>query len=317
MCTGIRFTSENGDMYFGRNLDWTVSYGEKVVITPRNYAERSAFETSAITEVKPAVIGMGIVVDDTPLYFDCANEHGLAIAGLNFPGYAAYEPEPIDGKLNIAAYEFPLFIARNFKTVAEVETALKNAAIIAKPINDQYPVSELHWLIADQSKSIVVEYTNHGLEIHQNHPDVLTNQPGYDWHHENLRNYMNLFSQMPKEVKWQNTILKPFGSGSLMQGLPGGYSSSNRFVRVAYLNSHYPTKTTEDDNISRLFHTLNGVAMIDGAAKAHDGNFEITLYTSGYSQKTKTYYYNTYDSPAIIATKLSDFDLDQTTLILA
>ncbi|MBR3180208.1 linear amide C-N hydrolase [Candidatus Saccharibacteria bacterium] len=43
----------------------------------------------------------------------------------------------------------------------------------------------------------------------------------------------------------------------------------------------------------------------------------MTLYTSGYSQKTKTYYYNTYDSPAIIATKLSDFDLDQTTLILA
>lgn len=34
MCTGIRFTDKNGAMYFGRNLDWTQGYGEKVVVTP-------------------------------------------------------------------------------------------------------------------------------------------------------------------------------------------------------------------------------------------------------------------------------------------
>ena len=34
MCTGIRFTSTSGAMYFGRNLDWTQGYGERVVMTP-------------------------------------------------------------------------------------------------------------------------------------------------------------------------------------------------------------------------------------------------------------------------------------------
>jgi len=37
MCTGIRFVDNEGNMYFGRNLDWSCSYGEKVVITPTGY----------------------------------------------------------------------------------------------------------------------------------------------------------------------------------------------------------------------------------------------------------------------------------------
>ena len=44
MCTGIRFSDNNGNMYFGRNLDWSVGYGQKVVITPRNYRLNSAFQ---------------------------------------------------------------------------------------------------------------------------------------------------------------------------------------------------------------------------------------------------------------------------------
>ena len=101
MCTGVRFNGSDGEMYFGRNLDWSVGYGEKVVVVPRGYKYNSAF-LGEMTK-SPAVIGMGIVVDNTPLYFDCANEHGLAIAGLNFPGYAAYATDAIDGKTNVAA----------------------------------------------------------------------------------------------------------------------------------------------------------------------------------------------------------------------
>ena len=31
MCTGVRFSDNEGNMYFGRNLDWTEGYGQKVV----------------------------------------------------------------------------------------------------------------------------------------------------------------------------------------------------------------------------------------------------------------------------------------------
>lgn len=314
MCTGVRFTDGNGEMYFGRNLDWSVPYGQKVVITPRGYQYNSAF-LGGMTMKAGAVIGMAIVEENVPLYFDCANEAGLAIAGLNFPGYAKYADTAVDGKTNVAAYEFPLWVVMNFSSVEEVERALKNVAIVAKPINEKYPVSQLHWIIGDNERSIVVEYTERGMEIFKNDVDVLTNQPGYGWHQENLRNYMNLFAQMPKEVKWGKAKLTAFGSGSLMRGIPGDYYSPSRFVRIAYLNTHYPVKSTEEENVSRLFHTLAGVAMIDGAAQMADGACEKTIYTGGYSAATKTYYYSTYEDPAIWKVAMNDYNLDSSDLV--
>ena len=107
MCTGIRFDDDKNNLYFGRNLDWSTGYGEKIVVTPKNYQYKSAF----LGEMSPrnAIIGMGIIEENIPLYFDCANEAGLAIAGLNFPGYASYEKSPVEGKINVSAYEFPLW----------------------------------------------------------------------------------------------------------------------------------------------------------------------------------------------------------------
>ena len=315
MCTGVRFSDDKGNMYMGRNLDWSEGYGQKVVITPKGFSYNSAFN-GALSSKNGAIIGMAIVVENTPLYFDCYNESGLGIAGLNFPGYASYEKAAVDGKTNVSAYEFPLWVAMNFASVDEAEKALKNVAIVAKPINEQYPVSQLHFIIGDGKRSIVVEYTENGMEIFDNQVDILTNQPGYGWHKENLRNYMNLFSPMPKEVKWGEAKMTPFGSGSLMRGIPGDYYAPSRFVRVAYLNTHYPVKTTEEENVSRLFHTLTGVAMIDGAAQMADGKSEITVYTGGYSALSKTYYYNTYEDPAIVSVKMADYKLDTNELLV-
>ena len=314
MCTGIRFNDNNGNMYFGRNLDWSVGYGQKPIITGRGYELESAFCGNVSS--KFAVIGMGILAEGIPLYFDCGNEAGLAVAGLNFPGYADFEKSEVNGKTNVAVYEFPLWIAMNYANVDEAEKALCDIAIVAKPINDNYPVSMLHWLIGDADRSIVVEYTKNGMEIYKNDVDVLTNQPGFCWHRENLRNYMNVQSDMPESVDWQNAPLKPFGSGSMMRGIPGDYYSTSRFVRVAYLNTHYPAKDSEEENISRLFHTLAGVAMIDGAAKMSDGMFEKTIYTGGFSSKTKTYYYNTYEDPAIKSVCLNDYDAESSLQII-
>ena len=312
MCTGIRFSDGNGNMYFGRNLDWSTGYGQQVLVTPRGYSLKTAFLGDV--SVKHAIIGMGIVQDNIPLYFDCGNEAGLAIAGLNFPGYARYEERSVSGKKNVAAYEFPLWVTMNFSNVEEVERALEEVAIVAKPINDRFPVSMLHWLIGDAERSIVIEYTERGLEVFENDVDVLANQPGFAWHRENLRNYMNSADAMPDSVKWDQAEMRPFGSGSMMRGIPGDYYSTSRFVRAAYLNTHYPIKNTEEENVSRLFHTLNGVAMIEGAARMEDGAFEKTVYTGGFSSATATYYYSTYEDPSIKSYSLRDHDLDDDTI---
>lgn len=314
MCTAVKFEDNKGNVYFGRNLDWTTDYGEKVVITPRGYRYDSAFLGELA--VKYAAIGMAVVAENKPLYFDCGNEAGLTIAGLNFPGYAQYESRPVEGKTNLAPYEFPLWVAMNFATVNEVEEALAEVALVNQALNPEYPVSMLHWMIADNTRSIVVEYTANGMEIFHNEVNILTNQPGYEWHKENLRNFMNLTSAEVPQVRWGQAEMKPFGSGALMQGLPGGYYPSARFVRAAYLNTRYPVQETEEANVARMFHTLASVAMIDGAAVASDGKFEKTIYTSCYSSASKTYCYNTYNDLTIRKVVLDEAKLDGTELVV-
>ena len=114
---------------------------------------------------------------------------------------------------------------------------------------------------------------------------------------------------------WDKAELLPYGSGAGMRGIPGDYYSTSRFVRVAYLNSHYPVQSGEKANVSRMFHELEGVAMIDGAARMTNGEFERTVYTGGYSAATRTYYFNTYEDPAIRSVAMDDYDTEGTELV--
>ena len=314
MCTGIRYTDGSGNLYLARNLDWTTGYGERVVLTPTGYATKSPF--GAVPEIKHAVIGMGIVEEDTPLYFDCGNDAGLAVAGLNFPGYAQYADGPVEGKTNVAAFEFPLWVASQFASVDEAEAALGNVAIVDRPINEKFPSSMLHWIIGDSKRAIVVEYTSSGMHVFHDDVDVLTNQPGFEWHHENLRNYLNLSPDFPEEVVLNQAHLVPFGSGSQMRGIPGDYYSPSRFVRASYVHAHYPQKTTEEENVSRAFHTLQQVAMVDGSAAMGTGEYEKTIYTGLFSAQTMTYYWNTYDDPAVQSAAMADHRADGAELVV-
>jgi choloylglycine hydrolase len=311
MCTGIRFADDNGALFAGRNLDWECGYGEGITITPRNYERKYAFEPAATGH---AIIGTCIIVNDMPLYFDCGNEKGLYIAGLNFPGYAQFEKDQVAGKTNIAAYEFPLWVASEFATVDEAEAALQNVAIVGKQVNDQYPVSLLHYFICDAKRAIVVEYMADGMHIYHDDVDVLTNQPTFPWQMEHLRSYLNLSPEFVPSVKWDKAELTPYGSGGHAVGMPGSTYSPDRFVRVAYYNTHYPDQVGEQANTIRLFRTLWSVQQILGGALMEDGKSEYTVYTGGFSAASNTYYLSHYEDPDIKSYALSATSLEGTAL---
>ena len=317
MCTGIRFTSTSGAMYFGRNLDWTQGYGERVVMTPPAAHVPSAFVREGDLERGYAVIGMGIVGDGVPLYFDCGNEKGLAGAGLNFPQSARYATRHEHGAINVAAYEFPFWVARNFPSLAAVREALKRVNVVAKPVNDRLPVANLHWIIGDATGSVVVECLGDGLRVWENDVDVLTNEPDFGWHRQNPRNYLMLTDGLPAAAGWGRAELRPFGSGVGVQGLPGDYGGPARFVRAAFVNAHYPAQSDEKANVTRLFRTLGAAAVPDGVARMGNGTYEKTLYTSCFSAGSLTYYHATYDDPAIRAYPLAACDLTGTAPIVA
>mgnify|MGYP004665985981 CR=1 FL=1 len=221
MCTGIRFNDGDGNMYLARNLDWSTRYGERVVATPAGFPLPYSFLDDA--PAAHAMIGMAVVLDNYPLYFDCGNDAGLGVAGLNFPGFAEYSKGPIDGKTNIAAYEFPVWVAANFASVDEVEAALANANIVAKPVSDQLGVSMLHWIVGDGTRSIVIEQMADGLHVMDNPVDTLANQPEFTWHMTNLRTYITATGDFPAAATWGRAELAPFGAGA-------GARHSGRFL---------------------------------------------------------------------------------------
>ena len=246
----------------------------------------------------------------------CGYDAGLAIAGLNHPGCAEYAASPAEGKTNIAAYEFPVWVAANFATVDEAEAALKNVLIVGKPVSDAFPVSYLHWIIGDAARSIVVESRADGLHVMDNPVDTLANHPDFEWHLTNLRTYITATPASPAPATWGRAELVPFGAGAGMRGIPGDAYSPSRFVKAAYLNAHYPVQTSEADNVMRMFHTLAGVAMVKGSAAMANGDLEYTVYTSCFSAETGNYYCNTYDDQAVHYASLTEAEgADPTKLV--
>ena len=86
MCTAVRFNASDGGMFMGRNLDWGCGYGQKPRVVPAGFPVTYRFMDDA--PAAHAAIGMCVDFQNYPMFFDCGNDAGLAVAGLNFPGFA-------------------------------------------------------------------------------------------------------------------------------------------------------------------------------------------------------------------------------------
>lgn len=155
MCTAISY--KNGSShFFGRNLDLEIEYPASTVITPRNYE----FELRNMPHIKEhyALIGTGMVIDNTPLYFEAMNEKGLGMAGLAFFKFGYYPPVT-EGKDNVASFEFIPYILSQCESVEESRKLLENINIDNTGFSESLPPQALHWIISDEKESIVIETT--------------------------------------------------------------------------------------------------------------------------------------------------------------
>ena len=310
MCTAVSFTT--ADHYFGRTLDLSYSYGETVTITPRHYPFH--FRRMGTNDSHYAIIGMAIVRDGYPLYYDAANEKGLAIAGLNFPGNAVYFPET-EGKDNVSPFELIPWILGQCATLAEARQRLERIHLVNIPFSDEMPLAPLHWMIADATGAITLEQTADGLKIYDNPTGVMANNPPFDYQMFNLNNYMNLTSEPPVNRFCPDLPLRPYCLGMGGIGLPGDLSSTSRFVRVAFTRLNSVCGCSESESVSQFFHILGSVHQTRGCAKTEDG-YEITVYTSCCNTSKGIYYYTTYENQQITAVELSHENLDGNAVIV-
>ncbi len=303
MCTALNLNVK--DHYFGRNLDLDISYGEEVVIIPRNYPV--SFRCRDTWSSHYAMIGTATVVGGVPLLYDGTNEHGLSMAGLNFPGNAKYFPAE-EGNDNIAQFEFIPWILGQCKAVAEVKTLLENILIVDIPFSEKLPLSPLHWIISDREESIVVEQMADGLHIHQNPVGVLTNNPPFEYQLFNLNNYRNVGNDTGENRFGTDLSVYCQGLGAI--GLPGDVSSMSRFVRIAFGRANSACDEDEISAVSQFFHLLTSVEMTKGVCKTDHGTWDYTVYSSCVNTDKGLYYYTTYNNRQIKCVDMHKVNLD-------
>lgn len=279
MCTAI-----NDNRLFGRTLDVERSFGEQVVITPRNFTFNFLHQKSVSKH--HAIIGAAHVVDNTPLYYDAMNEKGLCAAALRLPELTTYHEARSD-KDNLASFELIPWLLCNYESAKDARKAMENVNITPESFSKELPSTPLHWLVGDRKTSFVIESVEDGLKIYDNPYGVLTNAP---------------------EFPTQCYIFEERGRPML-----GDLSSSSRFVRAINAKDHTDKCDGENEQISRFFHIMSTVNQPAGLFQADERKLR-TEYTACMDTKTLTYYFTTYDCRNIRAVKMQNADLDSSTL---
>lgn len=310
MCMSASY-SVNGRHYFGRNLDLELSFGQRIVITPRRYGFR--FRNGQTSGSHNAMVGMALVADGYPLYFDAVNEKGLGMAGLNFPGEARYVP-PTGRRTDVASFEMIPWILSQCSTTSEARDLLSDASITDERFNRDLPATPLHWMIADPEGSIVVEASSAGLDVYDDPAGILTNCPPFPYHMQNLANYMNLSAGSPENRFAKDLDLRAYSRGMGAMGLPGDLSSASRFVKAAFTRANSVAGDGEYDGITQFFHIMDSVQQQKGCCDLGEGRYEYTVYTSCCDLDRGVYYCRTYGNSRICAVDMHGTDLDSDSL---
>ena len=316
MCTAVSFSIQNSNrrfFYFGRTLDNDRSYGEQTVIVPRNFP--LAFLHRAELSTHAAFIGTALVHDGTPLFYDAVNEYGLAVAALNFPKSAYYEPYRTEmGEHALGAFELIPFLLGTCETVIDVRKALTEMHIVDAPFSEEIPPTPLHFLVSDGTETLAVEPTREGLRLYKNTLGVLTNEPPFPMQMSAMQGYRNLSADVPPS--FLDAALPPipgFGLGAV--GLPGDFSSPSRFARAAFVRHHMLSAMPEGDfPVQEMFHLFNTVFVPRGVCVRDDGAYQHTAYTAVADARSGLYYKTTYEDPVPCVWDLWSADLDGNTL---
>ncbi|GAA3650036.1 choloylglycine hydrolase family protein [Asaccharospora irregularis] len=306
MCTAITLQSMQGENFFGRTMDFSHPIEPGIYIIPKNYKWRSLITPKKYVD-SYSFICMGQETDGMLGFFDGVNEQGFAAAVLYFAGCAYYDL-PVDNKEQIASLDFLHYILGRCSCVDDLKSLLKNVRIVG--IQD--PVTKtsapLHWIATDKSgKCVVIEQTKTGLEVINNPIGVMANSPGFNWHMTNLRNYIDVSVNQPKEVYWGNVSLTPFGQGGGTLHLPGGFTSPERFVRTAFIKTHVTIPKTKSQTLMTCFNIMNGVFIPKGIVITDKGSDDYTKYISFMNTNTCEYYFKTYENNQIIKVCLLDY----------
>lgn len=318
-CTGIRLLAADGSVVYARTLEFGLDLKSEIMMVPRGYARTGTTpdgKEGLKWNAKYASVGMNGA--GMPIMFDGLNEKGLAAGMFYFPTSAGYMPYTADiSDKTIAQWEVTSYILENFATVDEVKANIGNIVVPSVVFSQWGFAPEAHYIVHDASgKSIVIEYVGGDLNVHDNPLGVITNSPSFDFHMNNLRQYVNFSMTNKPPIQLGEVKIVPTGQGSGMLGMPGDFTPPSRFVRAVAFSQSVLQPKTEQDAVLQAFKILNQFDIPKGSArdgeKDANGNVQAdyTLWTAANDLKSLRYFFRTYENSQIRSLDLMNMDID-------
>ena len=287
-CTAVNIVAKDGSVVAGRTMEWAFDMKWQLTANPQGTpislsapASLNLPATSLSSKYAFVAIAPGVLAGP-PAYLEGQNEAGLAISGNFLPGFTEYQTVTPKDKNYVSILNLGGFVLGMFGTVKELRSELPKYKVWFDPseVKGLPTPPWLHLVLTDRSgDSIVVEFVKGQMMIHDNLAGVLTNAPTYDWHLNNVRNYLSLTSTATSAVTVNNINVTELGQGGGLMGLPADYTPPSRFVRATYLKHFTYKPNNSSEAMQAADHILNNVDIPNGVARSSDGKQVFSDYT--------------------------------------
>jgi choloylglycine hydrolase len=280
-CTAVDMIAADKSVIAGRTMEWTFDMKWTLVSQPKGTtlsltAPKSAGLPAHNVVTKYPVVGVSAGIIPGGALLDGQNSEGLSMSANFLPGFTQYQTVTSQDKNYQSILTFGSWTLGSFANVAELKQALPSMKVWA---DDSLPTgptpATLHFVFVDRSGAgIIVEYVGGELKIHDNVAHVLTNAPTYDWHINNVRNYLSLSTVGVPERTIGSMNVTELGQGGGLIGLPADYTPPSRFVRATVLRHAASTPQNATEAAQTVAHILNNVDIPVGVAQYRqpDGN---------------------------------------------
>lgn len=308
MCTSLTLTSHAEHHFLARTMDFGFQLDGRPVVIPRNYEWKHQQE---VQKTKYGFIGTGRNLGE---YFlaDGVNEKGLAVAELYFLNEAKYHESTQAGKVNMAPHEFIMWLLGQIESIAELRERITEIRLVEEAIPMLGFIPPLHFIVTDRTgETVVLESDSGEMVVKDNPVGVMTNSPDFGWHLKNLNNYLSIQPTNFSAKKIEEYVIQPFGQGSGTFGLPGGYTSPERFARATFLRALTNTGETVDEGINAVFKILDNVTIPKGVNIKDNGSSDYTQYRAVLDVTELAYYFNPYESQEVFKLTLDEALLNE------
>lgn len=284
-CTAVNVLATDGSVVAARSMEWAIDMKWAVVNVPAGTKLELAppadldLPTNTAT-TKHAVLGITTQLVDDVVLLEGINASGLTMSANFLPDFTTYQSVTSEDTGYVSIYDFGSWSLGMFDDVAALQEGLGKVKIWWDGQTIGGSPIDVHFVFTDKSgASIVLELVDGEQRIHKNIVHVLTNAPTYDWHLNNLRNYMDLRSMAVTSLNIGTTDVTSLGQGGGLRGVPADYTPPSRFVKAAYLRHFATEPQNATEAVSVAGHIMNTVDIPHGVVRGREGDQIFTDYT--------------------------------------